>query len=119
MTHMAKVRVMYWKEIPAQIQAEDESGRASAPLAARFQVGIDAIAMFDGSVGTDDYLMAWELRDFGDVEGTPADAANMIADRFNSGFPLDFVARIRDLHNSGQRDPSPGAVDGWLTPEWR
>ena len=53
------------------------------------------------------------------VDGTPADAANMIAERFNNGFPLDFVARIRDLHNSGKRDPSPGAADGWLAPEWR
>ena len=114
---MAKVRVMYWKEIPAQVQAEDADGRASAPLAARFQEGIDAIAMFDGSVGTDDYLMGWELRDFDEVEGTAADAANMVADRFNSGFPLDFVARIRDLQNSGGRDPSPGAIDSWLSPE--
>ena len=108
---------MYWKEIPAQVQAEDESGKASAPLAARFQEGIDAIAMFDGSAGTDDYLMAWEWRESGEVDGAPADAANMIAERFNSGFPLDFVARIRDLHKSGERDPSPGAVDDWLAPE--
>lgn len=114
---MAKVRVMYWKEIPAQVQAEDESGKASAPLAARFQEGIDAIAMFDGSAGTDDYLMSWEWRDFDEVEGAPADAANMIAGRFDSGFPLDFVSRIRDLHKTGQRDPSPGAVDDWLSPE--
>ncbi len=114
---MASVRVMYWKEIPAQVQAEDESGKASAPLAARFQEGIDAIAMFDGSAGTDDYLMAWEWREYGEIEGTPADAANMIAERFNSGFPRDFVARIRDLHKSGERDPSPGAVDEWLAPE--
>ena len=114
---MASVRVMYWKEIPAQVQAEDENGKASAPLAARFQEGIDAIAMFDGSAGTDDYLMAWEWREYGEIEGTPADAANMIAERFNSGFPRDFVARIRDLHKSGERDPSPGAVDDWLAPE--
>ena len=105
---MAKVKVMYWKEIPAQVQAEDASGRASAQLAGRFQEGIDAIAMFDGSAGTDDYLMGWEFRDYDEVEGAPQDAVNMIAERFNSGFPMDFVARIRDLHNSGQRDPTPG-----------
>ncbi|MCH8223375.1 MAG: virulence factor [Chloroflexi bacterium] len=114
---MASVRVMYWKEIPAQVQAEDENGKASAPLAGRFQEGIDAIAMFDGSAGTDDYLMAWELRDYSEVDGAAADAANMVAERFNSGFPLDFVARIRDLQNSGQRDTSPGSIDDWLPPE--
>jgi hypothetical protein len=27
---------------------------------------------------------------------------------------MDFVARIRDLHNNGQRNPKPGAVDHWI-----
>ena len=33
---MAKVRVMYWKEIPVQVQGEDDSGRVSKELDARF-----------------------------------------------------------------------------------
>ena len=32
----------------------------SRQLDARFQEGVDAVAMMDGSMGTDDYLMAWE-----------------------------------------------------------
>ena len=36
---MAKVRVMYWKEVPAQVQAEDESSSVSRPLNDRFQKG--------------------------------------------------------------------------------
>ena len=56
---MAKVRIMYWKEIPVQVQAEDESGAVSRPLDARFQQGVDAISMLDGSAGSDDYLMGW------------------------------------------------------------
>ena len=50
---MTKVRLMYWKEIPVQVQAEDESGQVSKPLDARFQEGVDAISMFDGSAGSD------------------------------------------------------------------
>ena len=60
MVLVARVRILYWKEIPAQLQASDEKGNVSQPLPARFQEGIDAIAMFDGSQGTDEYLMAWE-----------------------------------------------------------
>ncbi len=112
---VAKVRVMYWKEIPVQIQAQDEGGLpVSVPLDARFQQGVDAVSMFDGSSGSDAYLMAWEWRDYGDVDGAAQDAAASVAERFNSRFPTDFVARIRDMHNAGERDPQPGAIDHWM-----
>ena len=106
---------MYWKEIPIQLyQAEDESGQVSKPLDDRFQQGVDAISMFDGSSGNDDYLMGWEWSQASDVGGTAEEAATATAERYNQGFPQDFVARIRDLQNSGQRDPRPGAVDHWM-----
>jgi len=110
---MAKVRVMYWKEVPTQVQAEDESGQVSKPLHDRFQKGIDAISMFDGSGGTDDYLMAWEWGEYLEADGTAHEAAEEAAERINRGFPNDFVVRIRALHQSGQRDPRPGAIDHW------
>ena len=111
---MAKVRIMYWKEIPVQVQAQDESGTVSRQLDPRFQQGVDAVAMFDGSMGTDKYLMAWEWGEFSEVEGTADKAASSVADRIGNGFPSDFVARIRDLHRDGKRDPTPGAVDNWI-----
>jgi hypothetical protein len=55
---VAKVRVLYWKEIPVQVQAVDGSDQVSQPLDARFQQGVDAIAMVDGSSGSEDYLLA-------------------------------------------------------------
>ena len=105
---------MYWKEIPVQVQAQDETGQASNPLDPRFQQGVDAIAMFDGSAGSDEYLMAWDWNDFGEVDGTAQEVADRVAERFNTAFPEDFVARIRDRHSAGARDPTPGAVDHWL-----
>jgi hypothetical protein len=110
---MAKVRVMYWKEVPAQVQAEDESGSVSRPLNDRFQKGIDSISMFDGSGGTDDYLMAWEWGEYSETDGTAREAAEAAADRIDRGFPQNFVARVRALHLSGDRDPRPGAIDHW------
>ena len=108
---------MYWKEIPVQVQARDDSTTVSRQLGQRFQQGVDAIAMFDGSSGTDDYLLAWEWGEFREVEGTAESAANLATERLNSGFPDDFVARIRDLQREGRRDPTPGAIDHWANSE--
>ena len=105
---------MYWKEIPVQVQAQDDSGTVSRQLDPRFQEGVDAVAMFDGSAGTDDYLMAWEWGKFSEVEGSAEAAADETAEKLNSGFPEDFVARIRDLQRDGQRDTTPGAIDHWI-----
>ena len=77
---MARVRVMYWKEIPVQVQAQDDGAPpVGVPLDARFQQGVDAIAMSDGSMGSDDYLMAWEWHDYGDVDGAAQDAVEAVA----------------------------------------
>jgi hypothetical protein len=110
---MAKVRIMYWKEIPVQVQAEDESGQVSRPLDDRFQQAVDAVSIFDGSGGSDDYLMAWEWGQHFEVAGSPEGAATAEAERINREFPKDSVARIRDLHRAGKRDPRPGAIDHW------
>ena len=108
------MRVMYWKEVPVQVQAEDDDGQVSKPLHERFQQGVDAISMFDGSSGSDDYLMAWEWGRDVEVEGTAEEAATGVVERYNKGFPQDFAARIRNLHLSGQRGPRPGAADHWI-----
>ena len=108
------IRIMYWKEIPVQVKADDGGTPISEPLDKRFQQGIDAVAMFDGSVGTDEYWIGWEWKEIGDVPGSAKAAASAIADRINDRFPSDFVGRIRNLHLSGRRDPSPGAVDHWM-----
>lgn len=106
---------MYWKEIPVQVQGRDADSVVSRPLDDRFQRGVDAIAMLDGSAGTDDYLTAWEWGEFQDAEGSAQSAADALAARLNDSFPQDFAARIRDMRRDGTRNPSPGAVDDW----WR
>lgn len=105
---------MYWKEIPVQVQAEDADGVVSVQLDERFQRGVDAIAMLDGSAGGDEYLMAWEWGEFTDAAGEPDEAAAVLAAMYNKRFPQDFVARIRKLHQSDERDPRPGAADHWM-----
>jgi hypothetical protein len=104
---------MYWREIPLQIQARDGEGQVSRPLDPRFQEGADAVSMLEGSSGTDDYLAAFAWGDYAELDGSAEEVASSMADEFNRGFPGDFVARIRDLHQAGSRDTSPGAIDDW------
>ena len=111
---MARVRIMYWKEIPVQVQAEDGDGRVSVPLDERFQQAADTVSMFDGSAGNDEYLNGWEWGDYAETEGGAREAAERVAGRYNKEFPEDFADRIRGLHRSGNRDSRPGAIDGWI-----
>lgn len=111
---MAKVTIVYWKEIPVQIKATDDSGQLSQPLDPRFQDGVDKVSLFDLSSGADEYLEGWAMGESFDVEGSAREAAAHTAKRFNNGFPEDFVSRIRELHKSGERDPRPGAIDHWI-----
>lgn len=110
----SQVSILYWKEIPVQVKAEDENTSTSLPLDARFQEAADAVAMMDGSYGSDAYLDAWQ---WGDATSSDLDAqaaAENLANRINKGMPDDFVARIRDLHSDGDRDENPGAIDHWV-----
>ena len=110
----SQISILYWKEIPVQVKAENEATSVSFPLEHRFQEAADAIAMMDGSYGGDAYLDAWEWGDLMTSDLDPEDAVNELAERINKGMPNDFVARIRDLHSAGNRNEHPGAIDHWI-----
>ena len=111
---MTTISVLYWKEVPVQIQAISGSKRISRQLDSRFQEAADAIAMFDGSFGSDAYLDAWEWQPYEESNEDAESALNRLAAMFNDGMPEGFVARIRDAHLDGTRDESPGAINHWL-----
>ncbi len=104
---------MYWKEIPVQVQAEDENGRISRQLEDRFQKAADAVAMRDGSEGTDEYLDSWEFGPYKEVEGTAASSAEELAVKLEN-MPANFVQRVIKMQNDGTRIAEPGAIDHWI-----
>ena len=110
----SKTSILYWKEIPVQIKAEDDETTVSVPLDPRFQEAADAVAMMDGSYGSDEYLDAWQWGPTEESDLNAENAAKQIAQRINNGMPQDFVARIRDMHNAGNRIEKPGAIDHWV-----
>ena len=60
---MGNLRVIYWRDIPAQVVAEVGRGRArqqaKLEMPNRFALAIDEAAMRGGADSTDDYLADW------------------------------------------------------------
>lgn len=70
---------MAWREIPAQVQATDETGATvNVPLPAYFQQEIDRIAMREGLIDSDEYLDAWEWSAPAEREGSAQDVADAV-----------------------------------------
>ncbi len=60
---MAHIITVFWRDIPAQVIAEEGRGRnrkqAKVELEKRFLIAIDSAAMKSGADNTDDYLNYW------------------------------------------------------------
>lgn len=56
---MAEVKIVYWRDIPAQIIVGRGRRGAKVQLAERFEQAIDRAAMKTGAAGTDAYLAQW------------------------------------------------------------
>ena len=60
---MAHIITVFWRDIPAQVIAEEGRGRnrkqAKVELEKRFLIAIDSAAMKSGADNTDDYLNDW------------------------------------------------------------
>lgn len=110
----AKARILYWKEIPVQFQVSDNQQTVSVPLAPKFQEAVDAIAMFDQSIISDEYLNSWIWGNWQEFNKTATETTSHLSNKFNCNFPEDFVKRIRDLHKSGSRSGTPGSIDHWV-----
>ena len=60
---MNQIKIVFWRDIPAQVIAEEGRGRnrkqAKVELEKRFLIAIDSAAMKSGADNTDDYLNDW------------------------------------------------------------
>ncbi|MBM31766.1 MAG: hypothetical protein CL764_02790 [Chloroflexi bacterium] len=105
------IRIMYWKEIPLQVEGVEGSNRNSFTLDSRFQEAADAIAMFDGSYGSDAYLDGFQWKEHGTFEGDLDTVVNLKLKEINERMPENFVSILRDLIKKNKRNPSPGSID--------
>ena len=56
---MAKLTIVYWRDIPAQVIVKQGRSHAKVILSERFEKAIDMAAMRGGESSTDDYLAHW------------------------------------------------------------
>lgn len=91
---MARYQIMYWKEIPSQVRAEDADGMVKAMLPDRFQQAIDAAAMVDGSTDTDDYLAGWGWQEWQEQEGTAQAVLEGIIEQLDADYPQNRLQAI-------------------------
>ncbi len=99
---MAKLVIVYWRDIPAQIICGKGRRAAKIQLPERFEQAIDRCAMKVGAKGDDDYLAEWRKSAPLSVEGDDQDVANATATRLDAEYDLE---KIKSLI----------ANDGWET----
>ncbi len=99
---MAELEILYWRDIPAQVNARSGRNRVRRQLPERFQEAIDDAAMAGDLTGTDDYLEQWR-------KGAPAACgedlaaeAEVAARRLEADYP---DARLAALIAAAGREP--------------
>jgi hypothetical protein len=75
---MALVRILYWKEFPAQIAAYGDGAKVKVMLPDRFQDAIEMAAMVEGSIGTQAYLEGWHWGQEHERTGAPHEVLEMV-----------------------------------------
>lgn len=93
----ARLTVIYWRDIPAQVKARAGRDRISAPLPDRFMAAVDRAATIAGKTTTDEYIAEWreETRPCG---GDLAREVDLEIERIDADYPQDL---IRSFVNNG------------------
>jgi len=78
---------MYWKHIPSQVKAWDETGEAKRMLPDYFQAAIDAYAMKEGSTEMDAYLEGWMWGPIEERPGAPQEIAAALVEELTAANP--------------------------------
>jgi hypothetical protein len=94
---------IYWRDIPAQVTAQQGRTREKALLDARFQHAIDRAAMVAGITGTDEYVAEWR-RESRPADANMADAVATELARIEAGYTPE---RLERLVRSGGLDTAP------------
>ncbi len=111
---MARLILISWRDIPAQVIAKRGRETAKAPLSQRFQEAVDRAAMRAGKGSSDAYLADWkrsELRECGDDLATEAGAEAARLEARYSDADLERLIRAHGVAEDAA-PASPGAPGG-------
>ena len=100
---MATYQVMFWHDIPVQVRARGDGGRASVPLPPRFQEAIDQAAMSAGLIGSDAYSDTFRWSEPQERSGTAKQVAAAVAAELDAHYAhLDWQATAQALKTASQ-----------------
>ena len=93
--------VIFWRDIPAQVNARSGGERHQVLLPYRFQKAVDRATKVAGKKTAHEHVAEWRRRSF-PITGEPLEAARAEAARLDAAFPTE---RLRTLIASGGWDP--------------
>ncbi len=92
---MAKYQIIYWRDMPAQIKIRQGRKKLSRPLAPRFMIAIDAVAMQEGTTDTDSYLEEWRSGGWQERDGDSLAAiANELVTEVEAAYPAKKISQL-------------------------
>ncbi len=97
---MARYQIMYWKDIPSQVKAQDETGVAKVMLSNRFIEAIDAAAMAEGTTATDAYEAGWGWGPAQERAGTAKEVADAVAAELEQRFSKEELIKAIRAHKA-------------------
>lgn len=96
---MATYQIVYWQDIPSQVDARDGAKTHKEALSQRFQELIDLVAMKRKVTDSDDYINGWNKGDKTERAGSATEVATAVAreleDRFDE-IKASALAQTRD-----------------------
>ena len=99
---MAKLTIVYWRDINAQVIAKEKRNAAKRVLSERFEKAIDRAAMRSGARDTDAYLAEWRRGDAGPCGGDLEAEAGLVAARLEAEYSDDRLAAL--IVSGGRED---------------
>ena len=100
-----KLITIYWRDIPAQVTAQEGRVREKALLEARFQHAIDRAAAVAGLTDTDSYIAQWNRKTFA-CEGDMAEAVAKEATKIEENYPaerLEILVKQGGVEGDGEK----------------
>jgi len=99
---MARYRVVFWRDIPASVEAFEEDRAVRIVLSQRFQDLIDSAAMLTETSSTEAYLEGWRHGAEEERPGSAESVAEQVAAELEASFERLLHQHLRNF------SPRPG-----------
>lgn len=75
---MATYKILYWQEIPVQIKADGDGESVKLQISDNVMTVVDAVAMKQGMINSDDYLEQWHWTEPAERPGSAQEVAQAL-----------------------------------------